>query len=1600
MPRSVGDRRGAAPPPVIAKSKKSPVTSETGDHRGAAAPPATHHSFREHLPTLLSSLFAVPPLNDATAFTSAAKSSGTSRSDDALIDVLKQIRSSCVTFTTGDGPSPPSAALPSIPNGYNRRESIVRRRMPRTTSEESQGAMSDGRGDPNRSSIRNANVPAKADNSSLSGLCVSPESEKIAQRIIYLQFLMFPSTFKEEVATSADALSISASVSSDDPSIANGCRQSSLQEPISKKMWKVMYRKPRSSFPLLLAACRSDLLTQDICIAASLLTLIYNLLRSAPQDSKKVVKLAVKLGLLRVCSSMLKTYSEGVSMARPPRSISPSTSLAAAPSRVSLRARICEVSGLLLGLSATYDLKVQTVARVSRGLFYLSLATEVYGSMLEQLLSQHRCLSDFDCTAASPKKSPNHIPEDCRESALLPEQKGALLSFQSFLSKTESAHSCYKHMMLSLNILSRPALNVQEIHSTSTCMKVMVAIIQFITQICPKLLRFVATPDASGLLQLTAHIEDVDHKRYAPLFMVQGLKNFETTLFWTLTLVHRMCSGPPTADSCIMEANSQHLLRALFRIVKHCGMCGKSQGAGKSGDRIYTLYHPHLASAALHAFGTVLNGDRVRGLKDLSESGSLKLLTESILHIPQPHPSQWLRYYHHLCEIYGLCFLPAPPTNTPNSPEASLNLRAPICVLQSVLKMKVECALPNCEEKAEESSPPSTPSEDGVSFDSPPLYGPLLADLHPEWFSPELAGGYVESSTQLPPLEEVTMPWNFTETPPPSTFECCTTGGFEKEASVPLCRPTEKSIINILKQQISRFLLMSGEVSDHSRNLSGRHEYEIVYERSNRKLEDPRSKSLSASLTPGLAAAKSESIFSSMPAMGSGASTEASGRPLGPGLHFESNFECGNLQRAVKVTNEEYDLVLSFDTTTNSYVQWFCFSVTNYTPGETYRFSIINMEKTSSTFNEGQRPLMLHIPDSSTKEQQRQWMRTGEEIYYFPNSFRRPPREHARKAVKETKVRGKGASQTKLTKNTSRRSTVSAKVSSSKSKSAAPQGNYSTDGESFSLPTALSQEGRYYTLTFKVKMPASGGKVYFTNCYPFSYTDLRRMIRYHAELASGQKEMHTPSFFVQTLSHSTCGIPIPMITTTALFNRATKQRYTTEEIQRRPVCFLTARVHPGETNSSWMILGLIDYLAQGCAKLAYDEVAATSSQPPTSMEGSSLEKAAGAAALLDGFVFKIIPMLNVDGVIMGNHRCSIVGMDLNRDYLNPSHEMSPVLFALKRILSSTVSVYQRHVIMAADFHGHSKAKNFLIYGCTRSTLVSAFKLKGKIALDSFVDEASGQVCTSVAPEKLLPAVLSHLCPAYDLQQSNFAIQKSKANTNRVVMYREYGIRMSYGVEASMMGGKGALCLPAPLSGASLTGSTHAFDTHYNQQTFSKFGVAFLCSLQALLTSEQNANKSAEPGEEVEENMECAAFMALAWQQLFQAGSGRSPPIEMASESSGQWLSPEKIASLMNNELPFKCHYQYGQLASAPLSHNHRREILYQLLRGCQTTVRLEDCVMDGDDEEDADGADNQPAGHEYPTNEDMSGSGESGDDPCFSDEDGLLDDDDGSVDSS
>jgi murein tripeptide amidase MpaA len=76
-----------------------------------------------------------------------------------------------------------------------------------------------------------------------------------------------------------------------------------------------------------------------------------------------------------------------------------------------------------------------------------------------------------------------------------------------------------------------------------------------------------------------------------------------------------------------------------------------------------------------------------------------------------------------------------------------------------------------------------------------------------------------------------------------------------------------------------------------------------------------------------------------------------------------------------------------------------------------------------------------------------------------------------------------------------------------------------------------------------------------------------------------------------------------------------------DEIAERAAIVLSSRVHPGESNASYIAEGIIEFLMS-------DELE--------------------AKILREKYVFKIIPMLNPDGVINGNYRSSLGGHDLNR----------------------------------------------------------------------------------------------------------------------------------------------------------------------------------------------------------------------------------------------------------------------------------------------------------------------------------------------------------------
>uniref|UniRef100_A0A1A8MPX7 ATP/GTP binding protein-like 4 n=1 Tax=Nothobranchius pienaari TaxID=704102 RepID=A0A1A8MPX7_9TELE len=123
--------------------------------------------------------------------------------------------------------------------------------------------------------------------------------------------------------------------------------------------------------------------------------------------------------------------------------------------------------------------------------------------------------------------------------------------------------------------------------------------------------------------------------------------------------------------------------------------------------------------------------------------------------------------------------------------------------------------------------------------------------------------------------------------------------------------------------------------------------------------------------------------------------------------------------------------------------------------------------------------------------------------------------------------------------------------------------------------------------------------------------------------------------------------------------------------KEKKLVFLTARVHPGESPASFVCQGVIDFLV---------------GQHPV------------AQILRDHVIFKIVPMLNPDGVYLGNYRCSLMGFDLNRHWQDPSPWAHPTLHAVKQLIVQMNQDPMVSLEFYIDVHAHSTMLNGFMYG--------------------------------------------------------------------------------------------------------------------------------------------------------------------------------------------------------------------------------------------------------------------------------------------------------------
>ena len=427
--------------------------------------------------------------------------------------------------------------------------------------------------------------------------------------------------------------------------------------------------------------------------------------------------------------------------------------------------------------------------------------------------------------------------------------------------------------------------------------------------------------------------------------------------------------------------------------------------------------------------------------------------------------------------------------------------------------------------------------------------------------------------------------------------------------------------------------------------------------------------------------------------------TDGVGDKFEHSLTFDSEFESGNLLRAVQCADASYDLILRADMHTMGHTQWFYFAVSNthpqslvrlaeqgvQVPPVRVRFNIINFTKPDSLFNMGMRPVLYSTHDASSRGTG--WVRAGTDISYYCSQY--------------------------------------------------PRNNMQGEGQ-----------GYYYSLSFTMEFNNAGDNYFIAYCYPYTYSDYKSHIS--SVLAKpGAADKVRRNSLCTTLSGVSCDIltitdfsdgdRIGPYEPSIIDNppnmgegkRASKNRQTL-----KTAIVFSCRVHPGETPASWMMKGMIDFLTSDSNQ---------------------------ARILRSVFVIFIVPILNPDGVIYGNNRCSLAGVDLNRTWKNPARSQHPTIWHLKAFMSAQKRI--RDIFVYIDLHGHSRKHNVFMYGCDD-------KRRPKPQVRTF-------------PRFLSLHAVGKKYVSYG--DCSFHVKKGRESTARVVVAKELNIPLSFTLEATFCG---------------------------------------------------------------------------------------------------------------------------------------------------------------------------------------------------------------------
>ena len=403
-------------------------------------------------------------------------------------------------------------------------------------------------------------------------------------------------------------------------------------------------------------------------------------------------------------------------------------------------------------------------------------------------------------------------------------------------------------------------------------------------------------------------------------------------------------------------------------------------------------------------------------------------------------------------------------------------------------------------------------------------------------------------------------------------------------------------------------------------------------------------------------------------------------------LIFESRFESGNLLCAFKTDEEnKYQLFLQNDTNTTGYIQWFFFRVTNTRKGQKVNFNIINMLRPICPYKKG-----LKIMTYSKLQAQNEnigWHRDCENVMYYTNNL-------------------------------------------------------------FIYNENSKKKRSLNSLSFDYVFKYDNDKVYFANCLPYFYSKLIDETEQYEKKLKHKFFFFKRIPFTQTLGGNDLillnissktpknaninesnnihnDFSLPQLNKSFnhsfinLLNSSIPLQFKQNDelkSKNKKAVFMIGRQHPGETVGSHVIKGCLDFLLTEC-----DE----------------------AKKLREIYDFHIVPMMNPDGVIVGNSRTGFAGCDLNRRWSKPNEIIHPEIFYTKNLILNTA--INQKIAFVIDFHGHFGTYNSLFY-CNH--------------------KENKKKCS------LFPFLCSKLSNIISFQQSSFSMPKYKASTERLSLFRE------------------------------------------------------------------------------------------------------------------------------------------------------------------------------------------------------------------------------------